>query len=100
MDLMLPSTPTRRTGSSALFLCLLAYYVMGPMKQKLARKKIPRVPRVRVGLRPGSRPLRFPALMDHMALLSRDELKAKDGSKAKVVLLPPQALKLPGVRLK
>ena len=61
------------------------------------RKKILKAP---------SRALRFPVLMDHRALLSKDELQAKDGSTAKVVRFTPptklqvQALKLLGVRLK
>ena len=51
----------------------------------------------------GPRALSFPALMDHMALLSKDELKAKGGRKAQLVLYTPptqlQALELLGVRL-
>ena len=113
---------------SHLFLCMLAYYVLWHMKKKLApmlyaeedpegtsRASVvaPRSPstatktKVRTKTtQAGSRALSFPALMDHMALLSKDELQAKDGSKAKMVLFTPptklqaQALKLLGVRLK
>ena len=113
---------------SHLFLCMLAYYVMGHMKQRLApmlyaeedlegatRASVvaPRQPstapktKVRTKTpRAGGRALSFPALMDHMALLTKDELQAKDGGKAPVGLFTPptklqaQALKLLGVRLK
>ena len=113
---------------SHLFLCMLAYYVMWHMKQRLApmlyaeedpegatRTSVvaPRQPSAATKkkvdtktTRTGSRALSFPALMDHMALLSKDELQAKDGSQAPVVLFTPptklqaQALKLLGIRLK